>query len=76
MGLGASRPRIGLLLAPLYLFPGAAAMNYSPPTVSAIQGVPQPWIQPTLHRTYSEKKNPRKYQKVKLAFAGHGQLFT
>jgi hypothetical protein len=63
MGLGASRPRIGLLLAPLYLFPGAAAMNYSPPTVSAIQGVPQPWIQPTLHRTYSEKKIPESTKK-------------
>ena len=62
MDLGATRPRTGLPFTLVYLFPGAAAMNYSPPTVSATQGVPQPWIQPTLDRIYSEKK--KKFQKV------------
>lgn len=36
--LGQAGLGLAFYARPLYLFPGAAAMDYSPPTVSAIQG--------------------------------------
>ena len=35
-----------------------------------------PWSQPTADQNYSRKKNSRKFQKAKLEFAAHWQLFT
>ena len=37
--------------------------------------VPHLWIQPTLDHKYARKKNSRKFQKAKLEFATHRQLF-